>query len=1087
MTESNYPAYDPEKGAIPAKLLRWAMPVMVLIGLSLTRLHSFLLFHSLAEAFSIIIACGVFMIAWNARGMMQNHYLLFIGIAYLYVGGIDLLHTLSYRGMGIFEADADIPTQLWIAGRYMEAFSLFLAIAFLRRKINPYITMAVFGLTTALLLCAIFYWKIFPASFVEGSGLTPFKIYSEYAICLILALVVGLLIHNAEAFDRRILRLLVFAVALTIAQELAFTLYQDVYGAANTLGHILKIAAFYLVYRAVIFNSLVAPYNLLFRDLKQNLTHQKELEKELREKEERLRLFINYAPVSLAMFDRDMHYLSYSRRWLEDYRLGEQDLIGRSHYDVFPEVSEQWKDIHKKCLGGEILNAENDCFVRSDGTVQWLRWEVRPWHDAGGNIGGIVIFTEDRTDRKLAEDALRESEERFRTVFRVIPDALAVTSPDGHHLEINAAYTELLGYSRDEVIGKTTMEIDLWPDQQEWKEFRTLLSATDRVRNFEGHLKTRSGEIRTMLLSVDSLEMDGLPGTIALIKDISDRKQMEESLRVNESRFRLLSKIAGRLLETGRPAEAVSDLCGEVMEHLGCHVFFNFLLDENVKKLHLNAWAGIPAEEAARIEWLDIGEAICGCAAQTGERIVVENIFHAGDLRADLVKSYGIQAYAAHPIYAHGKVIGTLSFGTRSRTAFSSEDLDLMRIVTDQVAIAMERVRLIGQLETARDELEQRVRERTSELAGANQALLESEKKFRLIAETVQDVFWMQTPGSGKMTYVSPAFEKIWGVTLEELETDPNCFTRSIHAEDLPAVLSSMADAVFNGGSGLEYRIIRPDESLRWISHRSYPVKDKDGRTERVVGVASDITARKNAEERLRRYSLDLERANRDLSDFNYIATHHLQEPLRLLMTLSDLLASIDRGKISPEGEDVIFRIQRAARRASVLIRDIHRYSMASSRNEPFRKTDMNMLVREALSDFKDKIAETNADIEIGNLPVLEIAREQMTDVFKSLISNALKFTGQSQPRIRISGQVGLNEKQARIIVKDNGIGFDETYLDKIFTPFQTLQGRDRYEGSGIGLAYCRKVLERHGGGITAKSGGSDNGATFIITLPVRR
>lgn len=174
-----------------------------LFGIYLTSLYGYLLFHSLAEGFSIVIACGIFMIGWNSRRLLQNHYLLFIGIAYLYVGGIDFLHMLAYKGMGVFEGyGANLPTQLWIAGRYVEALSLLAATIFLHRKLSPRPTFVAYGLSAGLLLGSIFYWKIFPDCFVEGAGLTPFKIHSEYVICLILLAAIGFLIKNSKNLDR---------------------------------------------------------------------------------------------------------------------------------------------------------------------------------------------------------------------------------------------------------------------------------------------------------------------------------------------------------------------------------------------------------------------------------------------------------------------------------------------------------------------------------------------------------------------------------------------------------------------------------------------------------------------------------------------------------------------------------------------------------------------------------------------------------------------------------------------------------------------------------------------------------------------
>jgi signal transduction histidine kinase len=235
----------------------------------LSRLN-YLLFHSSVEVFSIVIAFAIFAIAWNSRRIMDSNYLLFIGIACLFVGGVDLLHTLAYSGMGVFpEHGANLATQLWIATRYMLSFSLFAALFFANRKFRPSLVIAGYAVVTALLFGSIFYWGNFPQAFVDGVGLTPFKVASEYVISFILLCAIGLLIRKRSEFSGDVVKLMVAAMAVAIAAEMAFTLYSDVYGVANVIGHLLTLVSFYLIYKALIEKGLAKPYDLLFRNLKQ--------------------------------------------------------------------------------------------------------------------------------------------------------------------------------------------------------------------------------------------------------------------------------------------------------------------------------------------------------------------------------------------------------------------------------------------------------------------------------------------------------------------------------------------------------------------------------------------------------------------------------------------------------------------------------------------------------------------------------------------------------------------------------------------------------------------------------------------------
>ncbi len=289
---------------MPKNYMTLFLALIVLLGLYLTSLHSFLLFHSIVEVFGILIAFCIFLIVWNSQRFLDNTYLLFIGIAYLFVAAIHLLHAFSYKGMGVFRGyDANLPTQLWIAGRYVLSLSLFVAPLFLGTKPKVNLILAGYTAVTALLLGSIFYWGIFPVCFVEGVGLTPFKKVSEYMICLILLASLIWLIQKREEFDPNILRLLFLSILLTIASELAFTFYIDVYGFSNLVGHFFMVASSYLVYKAIVETGLRRPYDLLFRNLKRS-------EEELRRGKDDLEMKVADRTKELRNANDQLRYLS---------------------------------------------------------------------------------------------------------------------------------------------------------------------------------------------------------------------------------------------------------------------------------------------------------------------------------------------------------------------------------------------------------------------------------------------------------------------------------------------------------------------------------------------------------------------------------------------------------------------------------------------------------------------------------------------------------------------------------------------------------------------------------------------------------
>lgn len=244
--------------------------VALLILVAMTRAYSYLLFHSLVELFSIVIAFTIFVIAWNSKQSMDNDFLPYLGIVYLFVGIIDLFHTLAYKGMGVFPGfDSNLPTQLWITARYFESTGLLISTAFLKRKLRSKLAFSLYASATSVALLSIFSGS-FPACYIEGYGLTVFKVASEYIIVLVLAISMIRIYRLRSSFDRHVFLLVCSAIAITAFSELSFTLYVDVYGVLNMLGHILKLFSFYLIYLSVVKVGITTPHALLFRFTKEN-------------------------------------------------------------------------------------------------------------------------------------------------------------------------------------------------------------------------------------------------------------------------------------------------------------------------------------------------------------------------------------------------------------------------------------------------------------------------------------------------------------------------------------------------------------------------------------------------------------------------------------------------------------------------------------------------------------------------------------------------------------------------------------------------------------------------------------------------
>ncbi len=261
-----------------------------------------------------------------------------------------------------------------------------------------------------------------------------------------------------------------------------------------------------------------------------DFTERKRTEVSLVESESRLRLFIEHAPAALAMFDHEMRYMVVSRRWLTDYGLEHSDIIGQSHYAVFPEIPEHWKAIHQRGLNGELVRRDEDAFERADGTTQWLRWEVRPWFAADSEVGGIVIFSEDITKHKAAIQALQDSEARYRSLLEMAPFPAVFSSvKDGKLLYGNHRAERLFGLQREQGIGLPASTF--YRDASLRDQLIAQLQTNGKIEDLEVRMQTVDGHPFWALVSASIVEFEHEPAIFAAINDITARKQMETDIR----------------------------------------------------------------------------------------------------------------------------------------------------------------------------------------------------------------------------------------------------------------------------------------------------------------------------------------------------------------------------------------------------------------------------------------------------------------------------------------------------------------------------------------------------------------------------
>jgi PAS domain S-box-containing protein len=397
-------------------------------------------------------------------------------------------------------------------------------------------------------------------------------------------------------------------------------------------------------------------------------------------------------------------------------------------------------------------------------------------------------------------------------------------------------------------------------------------------------------------------------------------------------------------------------------------------------------------------------------------------------------------------------------------------------------------------LRNARDQLHRT----NQDLVRTNEELRRSEAFLAEGQEISHTGSWGWNITAGKLVW-SKEHYRLFGYAPETTPTF-DLFLERLHPQDRP-VIQQMLDEAFRANSSFncEFRIVLPDGSIRHAKGIGRPVRQASGDIGEFVGTTVDITERKKVEEALRKAHEDLERrvlertaelaqrsqelarSNRELEQMAYVASHDLQEPLRMVASYLQLLEQRYGERLDADAHDFIGFAVDGAKRMQNLINDLLSYSRVGTRAQPLKSVDCTALVATALRALRVAVDESGAHIEYGALPLVMGDEAQLTQLFQNLLSNAIKFRGQQAPRIAIWAEP--DGGFWRFAVQDNGIGIAPEYFDKIFGMFQRLHSRAKYSGTGIGLAICKKIVERHGGRIWVETA-PQQGAIFKFTLP---
>lgn len=737
----------------------------------------------------------------------------------------------------------------------------------------------------------------------------------------------------------------------------------------------------------------------------------------------------------------------------------------------------------------------------------------------------------------------------FEAIFAHVAVGISVVDLQGRIQKVNQAYCQMLGYSEDELLNLSFADITHPDDIEE--------DLNLAARLFEGEISTyqlekryihKNGSLVWVHLSCSCLKDSSgkvLQG-LGVTQDITERKLIENNLKISEARFRraidasVVGIVTGSLLTgqitsvndaflkmidytrddilSGRigwqditPAEyhyldeqAIQDLLkkgntppfekqyvtkgGRRIDVLVAGTLLDdthdivivFVVDITQRKQTEKAWN--ESQERYKLVVEATNDGICDWNI-TNDQVYWNDRYYEilGLNRKDIPEpSQEFARSLIHPqdhslvqAFMHDHLQEKKSYPIEIRMRHSTGDYRYVRInaraVWNEQGIP---VRLTGTITDI------------TESKQAEIVLKESEERFRTMADAAPVLIWT-CDSSGAGDYFNKTWLTFTGRTLEqELGFG---WTVGIHPDDRERCIATCEEAKLNRSVlNMEFRLRRFDGEYRWILDTANPRFTADGELVGYIGSMVDITDIKEAEQELKDYAHRLENSNKELEQFATVVSHDLQEPLRKVMIFSQYLRQADNCHFTDEAHDYISRMQCATERMQSLITDLLDLSRINRKGQPFQKTKLNEVLSEVLSDLHFTIKDSQGKIEVGELPEIEADAQQMGQLFQNLISNALKFHRDSvSPVVTISART-INNTFCEIRIKDNGIGFEEKYLDRIFGIFERLHGRREYPGTGIGLAICHRIIQRHGGSITATSI-PDQGSTFIVILPLRQ
>ena len=762
-----------------------------------------------------------------------------------------------------------------------------------------------------------------------------------------------------------------------------------------------------------------------------------QLYEEIRESEARFRTIFESAGAGIARLDLEGKIVESNTALQEMLGFSEGELRHRPFAEFsHPEDAAADRDLYQSLMVGERETYQVEKrYVHKEGQPVWVFLTLSLVRDGDGEPQFAIALVDDITERKKIEQEQLEQQAFLESIYSSVDLSIFVADVDEdgefRYTGLNPAHERLTGLKLEEIRGKRPEDLAPYVPAEATVAIRdNYARCVEAGEPIEYEEMIPMGGRETWWLTRLS-PIRNAEGRIYRIVgtslSITERKRIEEELRMHQDHLEQLVEERTAKLQKS---------------------------ESRFRALFSAVPVPVVVTDAASGEILEANEHVAGTLGLDPEKIV------GSDVR-DLYENASERGPRVQKILEEGHVRGHELTIRRGDGKQASLLLSTSTIEYDgRQALLSSLIDL-----TERKEMEE--------------ALRHSEERFRALVHNASDIITI-LDAEGRVQYDSPSIERILGYRPDERLGEP--VFQYVHSDDLLAIQEKFEQILAEPETTvtLDAEVRHRNGSWRTLEVTASNLLD-DPAVQGIVVNSHDITERKRTQAQLERYTAELARSNEELQQFAYVASHDLQEPLRMVSSFLQLLQQRYEGKLDERADEYIHYAVDGATRMKRLINDLLQYSRVATRGKQPAPVSSQAIFDEVLADFQLSIRDSEATITHDSLPMISGDKTQVRQLMQNLIGNAIKFHGDSPPRIHVDAE--RENGMWRFAVRDEGIGIEPRHAERIFVIFQRLHGKKEYDGTGIGLAICKKIVERHGGTMWVESE-PGAGSTFYFTLP---